>query len=240
MSSCRAQTTLPEIVPKEAWEREFSLTHAIPSSKRTEPAKALVMFREILGLGPSVKVLDAGAGNGRNSVYLAKQGCHVTAVDSSESALGETRRRVEEAKLADDVLIVRHSLGTTPVPFSANSFDFVLDAYVFCHFLADEVRHGFWYDMGRITKPGGHLLSIVFSPEDEYYAQFLADSPDGMLVCDPANGIWKRLYSEGQIKSFFADQFEMKYFAKVEFSDLVLDRVYRRVLLTSVLKKPTQ
>ena len=240
MHKCSTQGTVPEIVPKEAWEREFTVTNAIPSSTRTEPAKAVLMFREMLGLGTSTRVLDAGAGNGRNSLYLAKQGCDVTAIDSSESALDETRRRVEEAKLTQHVSIVQHSLGTTPVPFPANSFDFVLDAYVFCHFLADEIRHGFWCDMGRITKPGGHLLSIVFSHEDEYYAQFLADSPDGMLVRDPANEIWKRLYSEGQIKSFFADQFEMKYFAKFEFSDLVLDRVYRRVLLTSVLKKPTQ
>jgi ribosome-associated toxin RatA of RatAB toxin-antitoxin module len=91
--------------------------------------------------------------------------------------------------------------------------------------------------MERVTKPGGYLLSIVFSTEDEYYAEFLKNRPDGTIVCDPANGIWKRLYSEQEIKSFFSKQFELKYFVKFEFSDCVLGNTFKRVLFTSVLRK---
>lgn len=237
MHKCGAERIVPDMVPREAWDREFTITNAIPSSKRTEPAKALLLFREMLGLGASTRVLDVGAGNGRNAIYLAKQGCHVTAIDSSESALGEMRRRVESANLRESVAIVQHSLGATPVPFPDDSFDFVLDAYVSCHFLADETRHRFWRDMNRIAKPVGYLLSIVFSHEDEYYGRFLTESPDGSLVQDPVNGIWKRLYSEVEIKGFVANYFEIVYFAKFEFSDVVLNHAYRRVLLASVLRK---
>lgn len=232
----RPATTIPEIVPKELWDLEFTTGRCIPSSSRKEPARALLLFVELLQLRGPIRVLDAGCGNGRNAVYLAKRGCDVIALDFSESALGETQRRASEEGVADRVSIVRYFLDD-PVPFSENSFDFVLDAYVFCHFLREDTGREFWRDMSRVVRPDGHLLSIVFSPEDEYYARFLKDSPDGSLVCDPANGIWKRLYTEREIKGVFAAFFELRYFVKFEFSDVVLGRPYRRVLLTSVLRK---
>src|SRR5260221_680249 len=139
---------VPEIVPKELWDLEFRVKHAIPSSTRLEPAKALQLFSEILSLGPPMKVLDAGAGNGRNAVYLAKKGCDVTAVDFSDFALAETRRRVTEARLQSRVTVVRHFMDD-PVPFADESYDFILDSYVFCHFLRAEIATNFWQDMAR-------------------------------------------------------------------------------------------
>ena len=224
------------MVPRESWEEEFGVIRAIPSSARPEPAKPLLLFSEMLGLDSSMKVLDAGAGNGRNAIYLAKRGCNVTALDFSDFALKETQRKSAEAGVSDKVAIVRHSL-PNPTPFREESFDFVLDAYLFCHFLRDDVRSSFWRDMDRVTKRGGRLLSIVFSVEDEYYAQLLNKSPGGSVVCDPANGIWKRLYSERQIKEFFSQQFYLEYFSKFEFDDDVYGDTYRRVVFTSVLAK---
>jgi SAM-dependent methyltransferase len=231
--------TVPEIVPKELWEQEFSVKHSIPSSTRQEPAKALVLFSEMLNLGKPMKVLDAGCGNGRNTIYLAKRGCEVTALDFADSAIRETQHRAMLAGVAERVSIVRHFMDD-PTPFPSESFDFALDAYTFCHFLAKEVAQKFWEDMSRVVRPDGQLLSIVFSPEDEYYARLLMDSPDGSLVCDPSNGIWKRLYTESEIKSFFAARFEIRYFAKFEFADIVLGKSYQRVVLACVLRKPSK
>jgi ubiquinone/menaquinone biosynthesis C-methylase UbiE len=182
-----------------------------------------------------MRILDAGAGNGRNAIYLARRGCTVTALDFSGSALTEARRRIDEAGMAQRVSLVAHSL-TDPLPFTDASFDFSLDAYVFCHFLEEDARLGFWRNMARVTKRGGHLLSIVFSTEDEYYSRLLRTSPGHGLVCDPVNGIWKRLYTETEIRDFFASKFELSYFAKFEFSDAVLGDKYRRVVLISVLR----
>lgn len=232
----KTTTTIPEIVPRELWEQEFSVKRCIPSSTRDEPAKALLQFSEMLNLVGPVRVLDAGCGNGRNAVYLAKRGCKVTALDFSDSAIRETQRRVTESGVAEKVSVVKHFLDD-PAPFQEESFDFVLDAYTFCHFLREEAGRKFWRDMARVTRSGGHLLSVVFSPEDEYYAQFLKDSPDGLLVRDPTNGIWKRLYTEREIKGLFAAIFELRYFARFEFTDTVLGKPYRRVVLISVLRK---
>jgi SAM-dependent methyltransferase len=235
MVSRQTAVEIPDIVPKESWELEFGLKHAIPSSTRIEPAKALLLFTEILKLGSPMKVLDAGCGNGRNSVFLAKKGCDVTAIDFADLALSETKRRATQDALSHSISVVRHSL-LDPLPFPGETFDFVLDSYLFCHFLRDGIGQKFWHEMDRVTKTNGHLLSIVFSVEDEYYARLRKDTED-LVVCDPANGIWKRLYSELEIKNYFAHHFELKYFAKFEFADVVMGKVYRRVVFTSVLRK---
>jgi len=226
----------PEIVPRELWEEEYNLRRCIPSSTREEPAKALVLFSELLNLRGPVRILDAGCGNGRNSIYLAKRGCRVTAVDFSVAAIGETRRRVVESGVTENVAIVEYFLDD-PAPFAEESFDFVLDAYTSCHFLTEEAARRFWSDMARVTRSEGHLLSILFTPEDEYYAQYLRGNSKERLVCDPANKISKRLYTEEESKAFFAQYFKLKYFAKFEFDDFVNAQSYRRVVLTSVLQK---
>jgi ubiquinone/menaquinone biosynthesis C-methylase UbiE len=236
MISRHAAIAIPEIVPKESWELEFGLKRTIPGSGRTDPAKALLLFSEILNLGSPMKVLDAGCGNGRNTVYLANRGCKVTSVDFAEVPISMTKQRIDAAGLQGMVTVLSHSL-VEPVPFAEDTFDFVLDSYVSCHFLSFGILSRFWQDMARVTKQDGHLLSVAFSVEDEYYAKLMKTSPSDSLICDPVNGIWKRLYTEDEIKSFFSQWFKIEYFNKFEFSDVVLGTSYRRVVLTSVLKK---
>jgi SAM-dependent methyltransferase len=225
---------LPAIVPKELWDREYTSLRSIPSSSREEPAKALVLFSELMSLSAPAKVLDAGCGNGRNAIYLARRGCRVAALDFSEAALAQVQSRVRANRLEGQVSTIKHAIDD-PLPFEKGSFDAVLDCYTFCHFLADDAAESFWNEMHRVTRPSGFLLSLVFSPQDSYYAQY--NTENSSIVRDPSNGIWKRLYTEKEIKAFFARQFLLRYFAKFEFEDIVHGSPYRRVILASVLQK---
>jgi SAM-dependent methyltransferase len=219
-------------VPKEIWEREFGKLHTIPSSTRCEPAKALTLFTELLNLRGSLSVLDAGSGNGRNAVYLAKRGCKVTAIDFCEAAFGQLQRRIATENLESQINIVNHRLDGE-LPFSNATFDVALDSYTSCHFLDDAIFNHFWQEMKRVTRKDGTLISILFPPEDEYYAHL---HPHLNFVSDPANGVTKRLYSEQEIKDRFSETFHFEYFAKFEFDDIVLGETFKRVVLICVLK----
>ncbi len=226
-----------QFVPREVWDLEYSSVKAIPSSTREEPAKALVLFADLMGLSAPKSVLDAGCGNGRNAVYLAKRGCSVTGVDFSREAIKETRNRAALAGVEKRVTTLEHFIDD-PLPLPAETFDAALDCYTFCHFLDDELGEGFWRELTRLLRPGGEVLSIVFSPDDEYYEQFLSpQAQNRMIVFDPSNGVSKRLYTEGQIQRYFNQLFEYRFLARFEFKDVVHGKTYNRVVLISVLRK---
>jgi len=103
-------------------------------------------------------VLDLGAGDGRNAVFLAKRGFRVIAVDVVEAALGELRRAAEAAGLAIETHV-------------ANIVDFPLaDRYenVVCtltlHFLEFEAALLLLTRLHERTAPGGcHVLTLFTS-----------------------------------------------------------------------------
>jgi SAM-dependent methyltransferase len=224
-------------VPRETWDREYSSVQAIPSSTREEPAKALVLFADLMGLANGKSVLDAGCGNGRNAIYLAKRGCEVTAVDFSAEAVKETKRRALVAGVEKKVNVIDRFIDD-PLPFPEHSFDAVLDCYTFCHFLDADKGLRFWRESERLVNSEGHLFSIVFSPEDTYYAQFVSrERNEETIVTDPSNNVTKRLYTEKEIKDYFSHIFRYQFFAKFEFFDIVHGNPFKRVVYVSVLKK---
>jgi len=46
-------------------------------------------------------LLDLGCGNGRDSLYLARKGLYVTAVDWSKSGLDQLRKLAEQKKIVN-------------------------------------------------------------------------------------------------------------------------------------------
>src|SRR5262249_35636946 len=94
---------------------------------------------------------------------------------------------------------------------------------------------GFWTEMSRVVRPNGYLMSVAFSTDDSYYAQFRSKD-ENRIVFDPTNRISKRLYEETELKDFFSRLFRIEYFAKFEFEDLVHGRRFRRAVFTSILR----
>jgi 2-polyprenyl-3-methyl-5-hydroxy-6-metoxy-1,4-benzoquinol methylase len=62
------------------------------------------------------RVLDVGAGGGRHAVYLAQQGHHVTALDTSPLAIDTCRHRGVPQQVLGDVKDVQHLFRESP-PF---------------------------------------------------------------------------------------------------------------------------
>ena len=99
-------------------------------------------------------VLDLGAGDGRNAVWLATRGHHVTAVDISPVALTQTRERA--AELGVEVTTVQADLHTwTPEPDAA---DLVLLSFVQ---IPQPARGRMHRAAAAAVRPGGRLLLVA-------------------------------------------------------------------------------
>jgi SAM-dependent methyltransferase len=112
--------------------------------------------------GPSMRVLDAGCGSGRNLVYFLREGYNVCGVDTSPEAI--THVRTLARALAPH--LPEENFRRQPVEemsFGVESFDAVLSSAVL-HFARDEEH---WLamvrEMWRVLKPGGIFFARLAS-----------------------------------------------------------------------------
>ena len=221
----------------ETWDKEYTQLHSpSPNSTRLLPSKALCVAGPLLNIPDPKTAFDAGCGNGRNSIYLAKQGFHVTAVDLSNAALDAAADFSAKEKLAEQIHLKRTNL-FQPFPYRSQQFDLSLDSYVSCHFTDDNLFFTYWSELSRVTRKGGTIFSSMFCADDEYYAKLIQQDAPRVIVTDPTNGITKVIFREQEFKSLFTPPLALEFFIKFQFSDRVQGQDYRRSLLVALLRK---
>jgi SAM-dependent methyltransferase len=105
-----------------------------------------------LGLRPGAPVLDVGCGTGLAATALARQGLHVSAVDSVMAMLELTRQHGGSCHL-DVARSDVHAL-----PFSSDAFALVvaLGVLPWLHSPGRALQ-----EMARVTRPGGYVIANV-------------------------------------------------------------------------------
>lgn len=95
-------------------------------------------------------VLDIGAGQATDAIYLATNGYQVTCLDVSEAARDVALREAEKAHVDLEYCIgdARH------IPLGDNLFDIVMDRGCFEHIAASD-RGRYAAEVGRVLKQGG-------------------------------------------------------------------------------------
>lgn len=126
-----------------------------------EPNEFLVACKPLLPrAGRALAVAD---GEGRNGVWLARQGLDVLSVDFSPAAQAKARALAAEHKV--DIEFVEADIHTWPFP--AEAFDVV--AEIFTQFSAPADRAKKWAGMRRALKPGGLLIVQGYTPKQLAY-----------------------------------------------------------------------
>lgn len=124
----------------------------------SEPSRWIEPY---LPSGDDIRVLDVGSGQGRNSIYLGRQGYNITAIDSSRAAIRDLRRAVQRDNLP--ITIVCSNINSYPLP--QETYDVILAISVLCHLDPGTIHE----TGGRITRalrPGGLLIAEEFTPDD--------------------------------------------------------------------------
>lgn len=128
---------------------------------------------------PGARVLDLGAGEGRNAVFLARRGCRVTALDFAPVGL----RRAESWAAAEG-LALQTAEADLATWWPEAAWDGVVCTFV--HLLPDERAH-LWRAVQAALRPGGVLVGEWFAP----------GNPD---VGGPGPSAEDRLVSVGEVR----------------------------------------
>ncbi|WP_231627720.1 MULTISPECIES: class I SAM-dependent methyltransferase [unclassified Novosphingobium] len=130
-------------------------------------------------------VLCVADGEGRNGVWLAAQGHHVTSIDIAEAGLAKARKLAQERGV---------SLGLQQADLAAwdwpeDGFDAVVA--IFIQFADPALRARIFAGMQRATRPGGLILLQGYRPEQIAYDTGGPSLPDN-------------LYNEDMLREAFA------------------------------------
>ncbi len=121
----------------------------------TEPNGFL---KENFQLIPRGKVLFLAEGEGRNAVFLSKQGYEVSAMDSSSVAMKKARKLAAE----NTVSITTHVADLNDFDLGKEQWDGIVS--IFCH-LPPPLRQAVHAKIVNALKKGGVFLAEAYTPE---------------------------------------------------------------------------
>lgn len=112
-----------------------------------------------------LNIIDAGAGLGRNSIYLSQNGFNVTAVEYDKGAITPLENNIQENYKSNNVRVVNSNILDYLRKQENHSVDALLDSGMSHYLTLDEKKEYFMLLRQKMTKDG--LLSIThFSKED--------------------------------------------------------------------------
>jgi cyclopropane fatty-acyl-phospholipid synthase-like methyltransferase len=177
---------------------QYDLEYAkCPCFWGTAPGK---FVRNVPSLVHAGRVLDLGAGEGKNAIYLAEHGFDVLAVDCSRFALANFRQRL--AAMPEEIARRIEIVEADVTGFQPNGFFDVVVAYGLLHCLTDfDAIQRVVSIMQRCTKRGGINVLVCFTdhlpvpPEQDYLEPTLL--PEGVL--ESLYGEWEILSCENDV-----------------------------------------
>jgi len=176
------------------------------------------------------KTLDVGCGLGNYANYLATSGFDVVAVDFSEEAVIQARKKFEKSNLRfevgcalelDSVLDVRNP----------EMFEFIIDISLL-HHIKPEDREKYAQSLARVAKRGAKVLISCFSERDPVFAgQKIFLNPDSDTVT--------YVLSNEDIITTFEEMFDIEELAEVEFGKFskIGNSMTRRRHLVKLVRK---
>ncbi len=136
------------------------------------------------------KLLELGCGEGRNSIFFARNGYQVTTFDLAQGGVDKTNR------LADKLGLNINAFKADILDFRLeNNFDIIFSTGNL-HYLPFELREEVFQNYKKFTNPGGiHMLSVFINKP------FIAPSPEKEITSHKwYSGELFRLYHDWEIE----------------------------------------
>ncbi len=140
-------------------------------------------------------VLDLGCGQGRNSIFLAKQNFFITGIDYNLKDLLMFKQYITTHNLAVNLL----QSDVSQLPFKENMFDVVLCLHVLTY-VTEQARSLVAEEVKRVLKPQGLFCAVERSPKDPMYKQGEEIEKETYL-CE---GLAHHFFSSEELKFLFS------------------------------------
>ena len=175
------------------WEDNFSRK---PEMFGLEPSKPAINALKIFKNNKANKIVELGAGLGRDSIYFAKNSIHVEALDYSQSGIKNINQKIKQNNLSNLIKTKIFDVRKT-LPFKNNSIESVYSHMLYCMALTTSDLESLNKEIHRILKPGGINIYTVRHTNDGDYKKGIHRGED-MYEND---GFIVHFFSKNKIKS---------------------------------------
>jgi len=132
------------------------------------------------------RMLEIGCGTGTNAIFLAQRGFAVTAVDVSSLAVDQAHAKAKQAGVNIDFRVADILRGADLGP----PFDFVFDRGVYHHLRTIDLW-GFLTALSRVTKSGGHYLTLAGNANDRSDPEIGPPRVHAHEICGELNALFE-------------------------------------------------
>ena len=147
------------------WEKNFS---SKPEMFGLEPSiaakKTLVLFKE----KNIKKIVELGAGLGRDTIFFARNSIHVEALDYSSSAIKIINEKAKKNNLLNTISTKNFDI-REKLPFDDNSIEACFSHMLYCMALSNLDLQNLNKEIYRILKPGGiNIYTVRHTGDGDY------------------------------------------------------------------------
>ena len=147
------------------WKDAFLKNADMFGFEPSEPArKAVELFKK----KGKTKILELGAGQGRDTIFLAQNGFQVVALDYSQTGLDAIAEKAQRSGLANSITTLHHDI-RQPIPFEDESFDSCYSHMLYCMALTTAELEFLSQEIRRVLKPNGINVYTVRHTRDAHY-----------------------------------------------------------------------
>ena len=175
------------------WESNFSSKPEMFGLDSSIPAKKSLKLFQNQNIS---KIIELGAGLGRDTIYFAKNSIHVVVLDYSQSGLEAINQKAKKNSLSNSITTnffdVRKKL-----PFEDNSVEACYSHMLYCMALTTSELENLNNEIYRVLKPNGINIYTVRHTKDGDYKNGIHRGED----LYEKDGFIVHFFSEKKVKS---------------------------------------
>lgn len=146
------------VYDKLAYQRRYSKVYQAGARFWEEPipTEELVEFIREMKFPKRTKVIEFGCGEGRDSIFLARQGFEVTAIDTASLAVRRAKQRAKHEGVSTDFVI---GDATDLSSFPSLTYDLAISVGYLSMIVDEDQRRRHLTETLRVLKTGGYYFS---------------------------------------------------------------------------------